>query len=1490
MSDPTPIPSPLLKAIGRFARWSLGLTLAAWVLFAIIWGAIHWFIVPRIGDLRPRLEAAASHVLGVPVTIGAITAQSRGVVPSFELTDVKLFDSMGREALRLPRIVAALSPQSAISLKFEQLYIDRPELDIRRHSNGKITVAGLDFSSGGSDDGSAADWLFSQPELVIRNGTLHWSDELRGVPTLSLRQVDLVMRNSFGNHAMRLDATPEPGLGGRFNAMGVFKQPLLSLRNGQWRDWSGQLYAVFERVDVARLRRHANFGFDVAKGTGAVRAWVDVNRAKITGATADIALSNVNTTLGARLPPLEMQSVAGRLEGRILPGGFEFQSKGLQFQTRGGPAWPGGNFRLMQVGGQTSAPAVAGAGSGAAQARGELVADKLELAVLSQLADRLPLGAQTHAALAKWRARGLVENIRASWQGPLDAPQKYEARGRVVQLGVTPRDPAPSPASASAGYGATAAADLTGATRAPGIRGASIDFDLNQSGGRASLSLNNGSVELPGFFDDPVIPLAQLSADLQWQIDGNRVSVNGSSVKFSNADAQGEAQFKWQTSSADPAKGRTRFPGVLDLQGSMSRMQGARVYRYLPKVMLPRVRDYVRDALVRGTGSNVKFKVKGDLHDLPFSDPSHGDFRISATMADVTLAYVPRSIAAPDTLPWPELTQLSGEFLIDRLTLQVKGVNGRMAGPAGASGMAGSPGLQITSAEAEIADLLHGATVMVNAEARGPVAAMLAVVNGSPVSFMTSQALAQTTGTGNADLRLKLNLPLGALDKSTVQGSVTLAGNDVQISPGTPRLERARGVLGFSENGFAISNGQARMYGGDMTLAGGSTGAVGLAGSAALALPAASAAATAVASKPLAGRDLPDIVIRAQGSVSAEALKQASELGFVSRMAQHATGSAAYTAVLGFRRGVPELAVSSNLVGLALNLPAPVGKAAEVPLPFRFETAPLRDAAAARPMDQLQLDLGRIAQIVYVRDVSGVEPRVVRGSIAVGLATDETAPLPAEGVVANINLASADMDAWSAVLSQAAGARLTLEDPAIRPAPPASGAGPAQGTRSTVSTSAALTYLPTSLAVRSRELTFGGRKLNNVVVGGSRDGLTWRANLDAQELNGYLEYRQASGAGAGRVYARLARLTLAQASAKDVEALLDEQPATIPALDIVVDDLELRGKRLGRVEIEAVNRGAGAVARDGGVREWRLNKLNVIAPEAVFTATGNWASVSAQNQPAAGSPASPASNTARASTERRRTVMNFKLDIQDAGQLLARYGMKDVVRRGAGKLEGQVAWLGSPLSVDYPTLAGAFTVNVDSGQFLKADPGIAKLLGVLSLQSLPRRLALDFRDVFTEGFSFDFVRGDVRIDQGIASTNNLQMKGVNAAVLMDGRANIAKETQDLRVIVVPEINAGTASLIATVINPAVGLGTFLAQLLLRRPLIEASTQEFHIDGSWVDPQITKVARKSGAFTGSDPKLDTQPDAKPDARNDSKGDSKGDNKSDSKSDRKPEPVQ
>ena len=1026
---------------------------------------------------------------------------------------------------------------------------------MRRAADGHVFVAGLDFSRGEGNDGRAADWFFQQTEFVVRNGTVRWTDELRGAPPLALEQVDFVMRNGARRHALRLDATPPAAWGDRFSLRGIFRQPLLSTRHGRWQDWEGQLHADFTRVDVSQLRRHANFGFEIAQGHGALRAWADVARGQFAGGAADLVLADVSTTLGASLAPLDLRTVSGRVGGKRLPdGGFEFETQGLQFETREGQRWPGGNVFVSWTPAQ-----------GTHAARGEMRADKLDLFALSQIATRLPLGAATHKALAAYAPKGLVETLQARWQGPLDALQEYQARGRAVRLEVAAR---PAEAAASAPRAGT-----------PGIRGASVDFDMTQAGGKGRLAVQKGAVDVPGVFEDPVVALDDLGADLQWQVKGQEISVTVNNLKFVNADAQGEGHATWRTGQAP----RSRFPGVLDLQATMSRADGARVYRYLPLGVPKTARDYVRESVVQGVASGAKFRVRGNLQDFPFRDPKLGEFRVTTDVRNVTYAYVPRSVAR-GTATWPALTQLSGELVFEGGGMQVRNAVGSFAG---------SPGLQV-KAQAQIPEF-RTTTVAVTGEVHGPLTQALGIVNGSPLAGITNHALAKASATGNADVRLQLQLPIATIDKSRVQGSVTLAGNDIQITPDTPLLSKARGAVTFTERGFALVGTQARALGGDVRLEGGTrplaAGAVALPGS-------------------------PDatVLMRAQGTATAEGLRQAREIGFVSRLAKDASGSAAYTVTLALRRGVPEITVATSLQGMALQLPPPLGKSAESLLPVRYENALVRESANApagapvRLQDQLSVEVGRVASVVYVRDISGAEPRVIRGSVAVGLAPGEAAALPEQGVSANINLGSFNADLWETVLGQA-----TAAAPGAGASVRAPGNGAASG------------YLPTVMAIRARELLVEGRTLHNVVVGGSRDGLLWRANVDASELNGYVEYRQSSsGLGAGRLHARLARLSIAASAAKDVEALLDEQPDNLPGLDIVVDDFELRGKKLGRMEIDAVNRGANVVAREGGVREWRLNKLNLSMPEAVFSATGNWAGLNAQAAAAARSPGAAA--------------------------------------------------------------------------------------------------------------------------------------------------------------------------------------------------------------------------------------------------------------------------
>ena len=1373
--------SPRVKRLAVFARIALWLLLGFWMLFGATWALLYGWIVPRIEEFRPRIELEASKALGVSVRIGQITARSAGLIPSFELRDVTLTDSAGREALRLPRVVAALSPASLWGSGFEQLVLDQPVLDIRRTLDGKIYVGGLDIHQTRTGNNDTADWIFSQAEFAIQGGLLRWTDEQSQAPPLVLSQVEAVMRNSTRKHAFRIDATPPPEWGDRFTLRGQFRQPLFSEGAGQFADWTGQLYADFRRVgDVSRIKQYVSntFGIDPRSGSGSLRAWADITKGQPSAATMDVALRDVNVQLGKKLEPLAISSVTGRVSGKRLNDGFEFATENLHFNTPDGLQWPGGNLALTSIG-----------TAGQTDQKNELKADRLDLAAVAQIANRLPLGTATHAAIASFAPRGLVETLDARWQIPVKGELSYTAKGRVSGLEVAAQ---PSPVLRSKALQSTTTVAPHQQPGRPGIKNAAIDFDMTQAAGKAKIVIAQGYLDLPGVFEEPRVLLDKLSMDTQWTWTGQNIDVQMRDIAFAGADAAGTAQASWRSGTTRTGAHDPDSLGVLDLKGVLTRGNGSRIHRYLPLVLADPIRHYVRDAVVQGDVSDVKFLVKGPVDDIPFADASKGDFKISAKVKNGTFAYVPRTIQPKDAAPWPMISDITAELVFNRAALDVNGVVAKVAG---------LPGMQVVKADARIPNLMNSATVDVHARLKGPLNEALGFVNSSPLGSMTGNVLAKTVASGPADYGLHLTLPLNNIDKTKVQGSVTLTGNDAQFSPETPQLSRLKGLVTFTESGFTVPSAQARMLGGDVRFEGGM--------------------------KPAARTQAPgsvpesDVIFRAQGTVTAEGIRLAKDLGLASRLGQSATGSTAYNATLGFRRGVAEVVVTSNLQGMALSLPAPLNKTAEALLPLRFENTLLRETLAPglKLQDQLLFSAGNVVAVQYVRDISTAQARVLRGSIAVGLDPSESAPLPEAGVAANIKLDNFNVDAWEKIFSSTVGS-----SPAAVSAAATSAAQQVQG------------YLPNQIAIRAKELLVSGRKLNNLVIGGTRDGPTWRANLDATELNGYLEFRQPGSTNAGRIFARLSRLNLGQSTVSDVENILDGQPASIPALDVVVDDMELRGKKLGRIEIDAVNRAGSATTNDSSAREWRLNKFNVIMPEAVLTATGNWIAI---NSPTSG----VGPRAQRPAAERRRTVMNFKLDIADSGLLLKRFGMADVVRRGKGKMEGQVAWVGSPLGLDYPSMNGQFNVNIESGQFLKADPGLAKLLGVLSLQSLPRRLTLDFTDVFSEGFAFDFVRGDVGINQGVASTNNLQMKGVNAAVLMDGSADISRETQDLKVVVVPEINAGTASLIATVINPAIGLGTFLAQYFLRRPLMEAATQEFHIDGSWADPKITKVERR-----------------------------------------------
>lgn len=1413
VTDVDPIKTRGSGLTWRLMRWALGLTMVLAALAAGAWWVLLTQIVPKIDQWREPLAQQATSALGVPVKIGQVQGRAVGWVPELTLTDIVLLDRSGRVSLRLPEVTARLSAASLWptalwrrEVHVESLTLVRPQLEVRRDAQGKIHVAGLviDPQQTQGDASPALDWVLDQSLIRITQGSVTWIDEWRRAPALQLTALDLSLINRPGLarrvHEWQLTATPPDHFGQRFTASALMTQPLWArgttdqdtatlwtrwvgqpTRASDWHSWSGSANINLPKVDVQALKHHASLPFDVQGGHGRVAMTLALKRGQPSHLSLDVDVQQVAVKLASDLAPLAFKSVKGRLEADHQPTATALGWQGLAFTTDDGLSWPASQARLSwthppaRLAPAHATPTLLPELQGEAWKRtqsGQLNIDRLDLALLARLADRLPIGANLRTQLAQLSPTGIAQDLQLTWQGPAIAPASYQAQGKLRAVGW----------AASAEH--------------PGASGAELTFKATEQGGEAAATMRDGWLEFPGVFDEARIPVQQLTTQLTWKITPRpqalpAITLEVKDARFANADAEGTLSATWRTGPGQGVGDGGRYPGTLQLTGELSRGQGDRVWRYLPSSILVDARHYVRDAVRSGSAANVSFEVSGDLWQFPFKDDQGGRFRVAVPMKDVTLDYVPFVKPAPAGSPatpyWPVFSQLSGLLVFEGQRMRIEGATAVIGG-------IGSGQFGLSKVNGVIDDLAaDDPALKIEGQGRGPLEDLLRYLEASPIAPWTDHMLSQAQGKGQANVSLSLDIPLNRTHESSVQGQVNLSDKDaasLKLGPQVPTLNQARGVVQFTQNTLKVQ-ANAKVWGQDFRITGDRD-----------------------------AQGMPRFV--AQGLISGDGLKGATEWPGLAQVGQHITGQTPVTVTVALNRAKgstrPELQVNSTLQGLGINLPAPLQKHAAEAWPLKLVH---RQEGSDTQTDRLQLELGGPVPwlATYLRDLSGPQARIKQGQIHIGPGTPAVL---AGKVVGRMTVAQLDLDAWQTLMSEVT---KVMGD----------------GGSGTHQSNTLDGYLPDSFNLKTGSLTWRQRTFKDMNLTLSRPApQAWRAQIEAPLMAGTVDIRPEGTSS--KVLARLSRLAVPAAEAEALadqaaQQLLSTEVLSVPALDIVIDQFDWRGLPLGKLEVEANNRLINATSTSGAtpLTEWRLTKFKLSSPDAQLQASGNWAALGAQSAPAADD---------KRNKPRHRAAFGFTLELSNTGNLLTRLGLPQTLKGGKGKMSGQVAWLGSPLELDAASLNGDIKVAIEEGQFLKVDPGMAKLLGVLSLQSLPRRLILDFRDVFQQGFAFDRIDGDVKVTQGVADTRNLRMRGVQAVVLMEGQADLAQETQNLRVFVIPEINAGTASLAYAAINPAIGLGTFIAQILLRKTVVEANTREFTVKGSWADPQVERVQKTS----------------------------------------------
>lgn len=516
-------------------------------------------------------------------------------------------------------------------------------------------------------------------------------------------------------------------------------------------------------------------------------------------------------------------------------------------------------------------------------------------------------------------------------------------------------------------------------------------------------------------------------------------------------------------------------------------------------------------------------------------------------------------------------------------------------------------------------------------------------------------------------------------------------------------------------------------------------------------------------------------------------------------------GEAAFDVVVQSASGLPVISVTSDLKGLGVGLPHPFFKAKEDVLRFNLrrtssgavQTWNAGLTAPGQPRASATAGLDSAGHLLFLN---------------AGLGKLE--PIDKQGINISMDLPELDLQAWSKAVDGLIGKNKASDQAAA-------------GLMADLMVSGAGKRQPVRADLFTKSLRVSSTRFESVRLVAKSIEDRWQFDMDSSAVKGYFSWGKTEQQPNGVVLGRFEKLTIPRTLDGEVQDLVDDPVRSIPALDIRADSFILGDMVLGQLVLEAENPTLAEKVQaklNSQPQTWTLTRLEITNPDSVTTAKGIW----------------------RYSDDLKEQLTRITLDqqVSNAGGLLERLGNRGVFRGGNGSLKGQVSWSGPPSRIDYKSLSGELDLKSQKGQFLKADPGVAKLLGVLSLQGITRRLSLDFNDLFSQGFAYDDLVASFDLKNGKASTPNFKMIGPSATVLMDGQLDLAEETQNLNVVVLPDLNATGGSLIYSVVaaNPAVGIASLIADFLLKDPLSKVFSLQYKVTGAWSEPNIRRLER------------------------------------------------
>ncbi|KTC84187.1 transmembrane protein [Legionella brunensis] len=322
----------------------------------------------------------------------------------------------------------------------------------------------------------------------------------------------------------------------------------------------------------------------------------------------------------------------------------------------------------------------------------------------------------------------------------------------------------------------------------------------------------------------------------------------------------------------------------------------------------------------------------------------------------------------------------------------------------------------------------------------------------------------------------------------------------------------------------------------------------------------------------------------------------------------------------------------------------------------------------------------------------------------------------------------------------------------------------------------------------------------------------WSIHLNQEKIAANLRYQPTSNTVTG-VFEKL-HLEQKNDANFTKENLSKLKPADMPNLDLRIASFQFDQLDIGDVSLKATTL----------KNQWQLNSCKIKSPFYELTAKGYWQESSKGNQ----------------------TKLQANLHITNLAKSLENWKVSPVVEANKGDVQFRGGWKGPIYDFSLTKLNGQMGISFKDGRITNLSPeteeklGLGKLLSILSLQTIPRRLKLDFSDLSESGYSFDEFEGSFSIANGVMTTQDSYIDGPVAYASMKGKLDIAKQYYDLDLKVNPHITASLPVVATIAGGPIAGIATWVASKIINQGMQKISGYTYKISGPWRQPVVQQV--------------------------------------------------